>query len=182
MAKTRRMKWRRPVESNLRCGPLCLETYLPYSSQNSFWDCYGSFDAFFRISRNPGPGKLSISQKSFGMNMAFERLSRAPRSQNYSFQKIPNNTSIKNKIGPHVWRCLCTRCLLVYESHSLVLALTPDYRGYHTLQHVGIWLSKKLKPWVFKLLVKRMFSYATCTVKCLFEPSGIHIWCSRRKS
>jgi len=25
--------------------------------------------AFFRISRNPGPGKLSIYQKSFGMNL-----------------------------------------------------------------------------------------------------------------
>jgi len=26
--------------------------------------------AFFRISRNPGPGKVSISQKSFGMNIS----------------------------------------------------------------------------------------------------------------
>jgi len=30
-----------------------------------------------------------------------------PRTQNCSFRKIPNNTSINNKIDPHAWRCLC---------------------------------------------------------------------------
>ena len=29
--------------------------------------------AFFRMSRNPGPGKLSISQKSFGMKLELEQ-------------------------------------------------------------------------------------------------------------
>jgi len=33
--------------------------------------------AFFRMSRNPGPGKLSISQKSFGMKLALYLLAPA---------------------------------------------------------------------------------------------------------
>jgi len=79
--------------------------------------------AFFRISRNPGPGKLSISQKSFGMkDYRNVKVDNGPVRAPENFLK-----SVSKNAGKHAYDSNDVDCI---RDHDLADATRPLFQQH----------------------------------------------------